>query len=117
MSVSAIPAARERSPARNRRLLVVGMIGCLLIAGIVSLWASSAPDGLERVAQKKGFIASEQDSPSTASPLADYQLGGSQSLASRSAAGVIGVTLTGAVAIAVFLLVTRRRDSATAEGM
>lgn len=114
MSASAVSTARNATPPRNRRLLVLGMIGCLLIAGIVSLWASSAPDGLEHVAESKGFLSSEQDSPTSSSPLADYQFGPSESLASRSAAGVIGVTLTGAVAIGVFLLVSRRRDSGSA---
>lgn len=44
---------------RYTRTLFIMAVGTLLLAGVVSLFASSAPDGLERVAIDAGFIDKE----------------------------------------------------------
>lgn len=51
-------------------LLVVSAV----LAGGVSLFASSSPDGLERVAHDLGFKGTAQDSVVSSSPLANYGL-------------------------------------------
>ncbi|MDQ1245993.1 MAG: hypothetical protein QG597_360 [Actinomycetota bacterium] len=96
----------------GRRFYALAAAACLLIAGVVSLLASSQPDGLERVAQDTGFASSAQDSATSRSPLADYQVavGGSDSgPLGAAAAGVVGVALTAAVAFGLFAMVGRRR--------
>ncbi len=40
----------------------VGIVVSLFIAGFVSFYASSSPDGLEKVAEDQGFIETAQDS-------------------------------------------------------
>jgi len=65
-------------------------------AGILSLFASSAPDGLEKVARKKGFLGRGVSLVSGLMP--DYAIPGiPHGLLAASLAGVIG-------ALAVFLL-------------
>lgn len=95
----------------GRRFYVVAALVCLLIAGVVSLLASSQPDGLERVAQDTGFADTARDSATSDSPLADYQVAVSDagpSPVGTAAAGVVGVAITAAVAFGVFALVARR---------
>ena len=50
--------------------LAVGV--ALLLAAVVSFYTSGSPDGLNRVAEDKGFAAHEEDSATADSPLADY---------------------------------------------
>ncbi len=39
----------------GRRLWLAGLGACLIVAGVLSRFASEAPDGLERVAQDQGI--------------------------------------------------------------
>ena len=50
--------------------LVLGLLACLLIAGVGSYYASSHPDGLEFVAESAGFSDSAKDSAASDSPIA-----------------------------------------------
>lgn len=78
--VSGTPAApgTPGAPARRRistRVFTLWALGfALLLACVVSLWASSYPDGLEFVAGSTGFLDAGQDSAVAGSPLADYQV-------------------------------------------
>ncbi|KWX02191.1 Substrate-specific component NikM of nickel ECF transporter [Carbonactinospora thermoautotrophica] len=102
---------------RTKAFILAGLLVSLVLAGFVSHFASSDPDGLERVAEDKGFIASAQDHPLGNSPLADYQARGVENpWLSGSLAGVTGVVLTFVVGSGVFWLASRgRRRSAAAE--
>jgi hypothetical protein len=100
---------------RQRTFFAVALLVALVLAGGVSIFASSAPDGLEKVAEDKGFIGTAQDHELADSPLADYGVKGVEnSRLSGGLAGVIGVTLTLAVSGGLFL-VLRRRTSVRAE--
>ncbi len=59
----------------NRTFLIGGIAVCLLLAGLVSPFASPYPDGLEQVAEGKGIEAAGTPTWS-ASPIADYALPG-----------------------------------------
>ncbi len=84
----------------------------LVLAGVVSFYASSSPDGLEKVAADHGLDANAQDSALAGSPLADYGVSGMDNeRLSVGVAGVIGVGATFVVAAGAFLLI-RRRDPA-----
>jgi hypothetical protein len=98
----------------TRVLLVTGLLVALLLAGVVSFYASSSPDGLERVAEDKGFIDRAEEHATAGGPLADYQAKGVEN--DRLAGGVAGVTgalvvlvVAGGVAYGV-----RRREPANA---
>lgn len=102
----------------SRRVIVfvsVGLIVALLIAGVGSFYASTAPDGLERVATDQGFSESAQDSATADSPLADYGVEGVENeRLSGGLAGVIGVGITFVLAGGAFWLLRRsaaKRDA------
>ncbi|NNC75689.1 MAG: cobalt ABC transporter permease [Acidimicrobiia bacterium] len=63
----------------------------LVLAFVVAPLASSAPDGLERVAEDLGFADTATDSAVSDSPLADYEVGGG---GGTGLAGVIGAAVT-----------------------
>jgi cobalt/nickel transport protein len=81
----------------------------LLVAGVASNYASSNPDGLEKVAQDIGFGESATEAVNADSLLADYGVKGiDNSRLSTGAAGVIGVIATGAIATGFFFLIRRK---------
>ena len=93
----------------TRTLVLVGLAICLLLAAVVSFWASGHPDGLEHVAETLGFADSAGEHGSDGSPFADYGTKGVDGPLSGGLAGVVGVALTAAVMWLVLRLV-RRRD-------
>lgn len=98
-------------------LIVGGLAVSLALGGIVSYFASSHPDGLEWVAEEKGFLdkAEENETQSEMAPIPDYEMPGVESdFAKVSIAGVIGTLLTFAVAFGIALLIKRRKQAATA---
>jgi cobalt/nickel transport protein len=103
------------STAGHRRTFwVVGLLLALLIAGVGSWYASSAPDGLEWSAEQSGFLETAQDSATADSPLADYTVNGEEGRLSGGVAGVVGVVVTLAVAGGLALVVRRRADHSEA---
>lgn len=84
-------------------LISVGVLLSLFIAGVVSFYASSSPDGLERVATDQGFIDSAQSSATSGSALAEYGVAGVQDeRLSVGIAGVIGVLIVLVLSFAIF---------------
>lgn len=101
---------------RRNGFLVVGLLVALLLAGVVSGFASSSPDGLEKVAEEQGFAQTAKDSPLADSPVADYAVSGVEDeRLSTGLAGVAGVVVTFAFGLGLFALV-RRKDTASGEG-
>jgi cobalt/nickel transport protein len=81
----------------------------LSLAGGLSYYASSSPDGLEKVAEDEGFLESAEDSAVSNSPLADYGLAGlDNERLSVGIAGVVGVLATAVIALALFALIKKR---------
>jgi len=87
----------------------IGLIACLAVACLSPL-ASSSPDGLERVAEDKGFIGWAQEAPFQI--IADYVFPGIQNEAVATIlAGLVGsLILFGAVYGIAWLLKSRRRE-------
>ncbi|HZN72424.1 MAG TPA: PDGLE domain-containing protein [Micromonosporaceae bacterium] len=91
--------------------VVVGVLVALLMAGVVSRYASTKPDGLESVATRgctvdaNGQItggtcmAQSERQHEVGGPLADYPVG----------SGIVGVLLTFAIGAGVFWLVRKRK--------
>jgi cobalt/nickel transport system permease protein len=91
------------------RSLGVGVAVTMLVAGVVSLFASAHPDGLEFVGAKLGFESAATDSAAAGSPLADYGVSGiGNTHVSGALAGIIGVLVTIAVGLAVAKLASLR---------
>lgn len=94
---------------RNRVILVAGLVVALFLAGIISYYASSAPDGLNRVAIDKGLDTQQRTSATDGSPLAGYSVKGVESSRlSRGLAGVAGVAICFLVAGGITVVVRRR---------
>lgn len=101
---------------RTRNLVIGGLVVSLLLAGVVSFWASEFDDGLEWVAGELGFgdEAQENETQAKLAPMPDYAVPGMESpFASNAVAGVTGTLVVFGVAMgAAFVL--RRRKAAKA---
>lgn len=86
----------------------VGIAVSLLVAGVVSYYASSEPDGLERVAEDHGFIDTATDPINGSLPTADYGISGIENeRLSVGLAGILGVVVIAIVAFGLFWLLAR----------
>jgi len=80
---------------RLRTFLVVGLLVAFVLAGVVSGFASPAPDGLEKVAADKGFGSTARTHDLDGSPVAGYQVTGvGDNRVATGLAGAIGVVST-----------------------
>lgn len=96
----------------TRALVAVGLAITLVLAGVVSFYASSHPDGLEFVAHKTGFSSAAQDHASADSPFADYGTKGvDNARLSGGLAGLVGVGVVGLLAGGLVLALRRRGPS------
>jgi hypothetical protein len=88
----------------------VGLFVALFLAGVVSFFASSSPDGLEWVAGQTGFEGAAGEHAALGySPLADYQIAGlDDPRLSGGLAGVIGTLLVLAIGLGLMWLLGRR---------
>jgi len=103
------PAAPRTS---RRGLWLTGLVASLLLAGFVSFYASSDPDGLEKVAADQGIDQKAKEHASADSPLADYGVRDvDDTRLSGGLAGVIGVGVTVVAGSGVFWAVRKRRGS------
>lgn len=93
-----------------RRFYFGFFFAATVLAGGVSYYASSHPDGLEKVAETEGFLDTAKDSAVSGSPLADYGVSGiDDARLSVGLAGVIGVIATAAIAFALFSFLGKKR--------
>ena len=93
----------------NRKFIVMGFLVSALLAGGASFYASSHPDGLEKVAGDIGFLETAKDHTNSESALADYGVKGIENeRLSVGVAGLIGVVATGAISGGLFLLIRRK---------
>lgn len=89
-------------------LIAGGLALSLVLAGGVSYYASSQPDGLEKVAGDVGFLDSAKESAVEDSPLAGYGVAGVKNeRISGGLAGVIGVASTAAISFGLFYALRR----------
>lgn len=91
-------------------LLVGGGLVALTLAGIVSFFASSNPDGLEYVADDKGFLETARDHVFGDFALADYgEVGGIP----VGVAGILGVAVVVVLGVVLFRLLGGRSGSSS----
>lgn len=96
--------------SKNKGLIVflgVALMIAVALGVFVAPWASSNPDGLEKVASDKGFAEKAEQAPAwDHSPAKDYALPGvDNQKVSTGLSGLIGVLITAAAAVAVGLIV------------
>ncbi|MGW7236920.1 energy-coupling factor ABC transporter permease [Streptomyces sp. NPDC054804] len=106
------PTAPVTARTSRRALWITGLATSLVLAGVVSFYASADPDGLEKVAHDKGIDGKAQKHAAADSPLADYGVKDvSDARLSGGLAGVIGVGVTVVAGSTVFWAVRRRRGA------
>lgn len=94
----------------RRKWWPIGLFICLAVA-LISPLASSSPDGLERVAEDKGFIDLGQEAPFQV--IADYVFPGIQNGALATIlAGLIGSLILFGAAYGLAWLLKSRQDGA-----
>lgn len=98
-----------KSRTSTRTVVLVGLTVALLLAGVVSFYASASPDGLEYVAESLGFAGTAGEHAYGDSPFADYGVAGvgSERL-STALAGLFGVGVVGVVMYGLTRLLRRR---------
>jgi hypothetical protein len=97
------------SKVSTRAVVVTGLLVALLLAGVVSFYASRSPDGLNRVAEDKGFADTRTQHASDGSPLAGYGTKGVDNpRLSGGLAGVVGCVVVLALAGGLTYVVRRR---------
>ncbi len=91
-------------------LVVVGLVVAFALATFVSPFASSSPDGLEKVAVDNALDTDVEDHALADAPLADYGVEGvDNERVSTGLAGLIGVAVTFAVGFGLFAVIKRVR--------
>lgn len=90
---------------------VVGSIVIVVLAVVVSQFASDEPDGLEYVAEREGFADTAGEHVLGDAPLAEYgeDLTGNRVL-DTAIAGIVGVLVTLGLGYGVFWLARRVRS-------
>ena len=95
--------------------VVGGLLVAAALAFFVSPYASSSPDGLNKVAEDKGFDSTAEEHALDDSPLSGYAVEGvDDETLSKGLAGIIGVALTFGIGMIVFGLILRRKDGVSA---
>lgn len=93
----------------NKGLAVAAVLVALLLAGVVSYYASGDPDGLSRVAEDQGMAEQQRESAASSSPLADYSADSVEDdRLSNALAGVVGVGVVLLLAGSLAYVVRRR---------
>lgn len=89
------------------------LVVALVLAGVVSFYASSSPDGLNRVAEDNGFSDTRKTHGADDSPLAGYSTSDvDSSRLSGGLAGVVGVLVVLVLAGGLTFVVRRRPTAA-----
>lgn len=97
---------------RTRNLVIGGLVVSLLLAGVLSFWASEFDDGLEWVAGELGFgdAAKENETQAKIAPMPDYAVPGMESrFASNAIAGITGTLIVFGVAMGAATVLRRRK--------
>ncbi|MGH2754496.1 MAG: PDGLE domain-containing protein [Actinomycetota bacterium] len=92
----------------TRSFVIAGLLVVVALVAFVAPWASSEPDGLERVAQDQGFADTEEDHALEDGPVAGYEVDDVENEGFGTAlSGLLGVAVTFALGSALFALVRR----------
>jgi len=97
------------APTSPRRRVAAGLLIAGTTVGLASLFASTSPDGLEKVATDLGFIKTSQAAPFEL--FAGYSIPGFSGVAGTALAGVIGILVVLLVIVLLNRLARARKSS------
>ena len=93
----------------KKRDIIIGLLAALFLAFFFSPFASTWPDGLEKVAKDQGFSDRAEVTPTVASPIPDYICPGIKDGRMATAlAGALGVLLVFAAGYATAALLKKK---------
>ncbi len=93
-----------------KRFFIIFFAISIILAFFLSPFASSSPDGLERVAEDKGFIHKAEEKVVLNSPIPDYSIPAVKNeILSTSLSGLIGTIITLSVSFGIGYIVIKRR--------
>ncbi len=99
-----------RRPSTRATALGVLLV-TLVLAGVVSFYAATSPDGLTKVSQDEGFASSEKDHAADDGPFAGYDSSFiDDERLSGGVAGVVGVVVVLLLGTGLAHVVRRRRS-------
>jgi cobalt/nickel transport protein len=106
----------NQSPSRNKAFVLTGLGSALLIAIFLSPFASSNPDGLDRVSQDLKFEhKASEDSPASKLPFAkvfdEYALKNVPENIATPMAGLVGTLITFGLAWGIGKLAVRKTET------
>ncbi len=95
----------------NKKEILLGLVVAVFLALLFSPFASQSPDGLERVAQDKGFLEKGEVKPAVTSPVPGYAWPGikNEKLAT-SVAGAVGTLVVFGIGYGIATLLKKRKD-------
>ncbi len=92
----------------RKKDIFFGLLVALFLALVLSPFASSWPDGLEKVAEDKGFLEKGEVEPVFTSPIPDYAWPGLKSeKIATSAAGIAGTLIVFCLGYGLAALIRR----------
>lgn len=92
----------------NRSEIFLWLLAALILAFFISPFASPSPDGLEKVAEDKGFLEKGEGAPVFASPVPDYAWPGiDNERIATGLAGILGTLIVFGVAYGIGVIVRR----------
>jgi cobalt/nickel transport protein len=92
-----------------KKLILIMLTLSLVIAGGVSWFASTHPDGLEKIANDLGFAQKAKEPPHSILP--DYTFPGHRGFLYHGLAGIIGVLVTFGLIILAGRIFSRRKKT------
>ena len=98
----------------QKHLILWGIFLALVVAVFLSPWASTLPDGLERVAQNLGFVKKAEPSGVTLwqkAPFADYKIPGILNEGwAKALSGLLGTLVTVVLGLGIARLLKRKES-------
>jgi cobalt/nickel transport protein len=95
---------------KMKNVIITGLIISVILACGISYFASKSPDGLEKVAEDKGFLHLGEGKEIFKAPMPDYTTRGLKNeFLSNSLAGLIGVLITFGITFGLGYLIIKRK--------
>jgi cobalt/nickel transport protein len=96
----------------KRKDIIIGLIVALFLAGLISIFASSSPDGLEKVAENLGFLEKGEGTPVVKSPVPNYAMPGVKNeKIATSVGGILGTLFVFGFGYGLAFIIKRRKNA------
>jgi len=92
----------------DKKEILLWLLAALVLAFFISPFASGSPDGLEKVAEDKGFLEKGEIAPFVNSPVPDYTWPGIKHEGTATGlAGIFGTLIVFGIAYGIGVIIKR----------